>query len=119
MSDRLGRVPVQEKMAAFDGEIGGDGKFFAGAGPEQGAIVPDAESNLRPGQKGGAAANPVEQGELAGGTRRGLDCPGTGQGCWRTAGPGGGIRFGFARLHSKCSISCWTADLDRGGGLMI
>jgi len=31
-------------MAACDGQVGGDGQFFASAGNEQGAVVADAQT---------------------------------------------------------------------------
>jgi hypothetical protein len=44
MADGFGLMPVEAEVAAGDGEVGGDGEFFAGTRAEQGAVVADAES---------------------------------------------------------------------------
>ena len=78
MADGFGRVPVESKVAARDREIGGDGQLFARSGTKEGAIVADAELQLRSWGEGCAEANPLEQGQLtettgahAGGARAG------------------------------------------------
>jgi hypothetical protein len=37
-------VPVEAEVAAGDGEVGGDGQFFATAWAEQSAVVADSEA---------------------------------------------------------------------------
>ena len=44
------RVPVEAEVAAGDGEVGGDGQFFAWTRAKQGAIVADAEARERRGK---------------------------------------------------------------------
>jgi hypothetical protein len=58
VADRLRRVPVAAKVDVFEGEVGGDGDFFAGFGLEEGAVVADSEaqggaSGLFSGAEGG------------------------------------------------------------------
>ena len=43
MADGLWGVPAEAEVAAFDGEIGGDGEFVTGTRAEQGAVVADAQ----------------------------------------------------------------------------
>ena len=47
MSDGFGGVPVEMKVAALDGEVGGDDELFCGARSEHGAIVTDTDTYLR------------------------------------------------------------------------
>jgi hypothetical protein len=42
MANRFGGVPIEVEVAAFDGEIGGDGEFFIRSRTKDGAIVADA-----------------------------------------------------------------------------
>jgi hypothetical protein len=65
VADGLCRVPVEAEVAAGDREVGGYGELFAGGGTKDGAVVADAETQLRSGGLGGAEANPVEEGQLA------------------------------------------------------
>jgi hypothetical protein len=44
MADGFGRMPVEVEVAAGDGEVGGDGQFFAGTWPKQCAVVADAQT---------------------------------------------------------------------------
>jgi len=50
MADGLGSLPIEAKMAAGDGKIGGHGKLFAGADAEQRAVVADAETQCAAGE---------------------------------------------------------------------
>src|SRR5208283_1674097 len=47
MTDGFRRVPVERKMAAGDGKIGGQRQLLAGPEAKQGAIVADAEAQRR------------------------------------------------------------------------
>jgi hypothetical protein len=58
------RVPVQAEVPPCNGEIGGDSQFFASAGPDQGAIVANAEAQLVRGDASGPTPNTGEQGQL-------------------------------------------------------
>src|SRR6185437_13624358 len=64
-ADRFGRVPLELKMAAINGEIGGDGQLFAGTHAEQGAVVADAEAYFRLNGLSGASANPADDIDLS------------------------------------------------------
>jgi len=64
MANGFGRVPVEAEVAAGDGEVGGDGEFFAGTGTEQGAVVADAEAQEARGGLCRAAADLAEQGQF-------------------------------------------------------
>jgi hypothetical protein len=65
----LGRVPVEPKVAAGDGEVGGHGQFFAGTGGEQGAIVADAKAEAAARTACCPAAELTEQGKFADSSR--------------------------------------------------
>jgi hypothetical protein len=65
MADGFGRVPVEAEVAAGDGEVGGDGQFFAGTRTEQGAVVADAEAEDGAEGLGCAAADLAEQSQFA------------------------------------------------------
>ena len=43
VANGFGTLPVETEVAAFDGEIGGHGQLLAGAKPEQGAVVANAQ----------------------------------------------------------------------------
>jgi hypothetical protein len=45
MTDGFGWVPVELEVLALDGEVGGDGEFFAGTRAEEGAVVAYAEAD--------------------------------------------------------------------------
>jgi hypothetical protein len=64
MADCLGSVPVEAKVAAGDGEIGGDGQLLAWAEAKQGAVVANAQPQPGSGRFGRASANSGEQGQL-------------------------------------------------------
>ena len=51
-------------MTPGDGEVGGDGEFFAGTRAEQGAVVADAEAQEARGGLCRAAADLAEQGQF-------------------------------------------------------
>jgi hypothetical protein len=59
------RMPIETKVAAGNGEIGGDGHLLAGAQVEQGAVVADAESEAWR-LRGGPGANLAKDSQLAG-----------------------------------------------------
>ena len=63
MANRLGRMTIQEEMAAGDGEVGSDGQFLSGTRTKQRAVVADAEADA--GGLHGPAANLAEKGQLA------------------------------------------------------
>jgi hypothetical protein len=58
-------VPVEAEVATGDGEVGGDGQFFAGTGGKEGAVVADAEAEAAQRGAGGAAANLLKESEFA------------------------------------------------------
>jgi hypothetical protein len=65
MADGLGRMPVEAKVAAGDGEVGGDGQFFAGTRTDQGAVVADAQAENCSGGPARTAANQAQQSQFA------------------------------------------------------
>jgi hypothetical protein len=65
MANGFGGVPVEAKVAAGNGKVGGDGQFFSGTGGEQGAVVADAQPKAALGSACGAAANLEQNGEFA------------------------------------------------------
>jgi NAD(P)H-hydrate repair Nnr-like enzyme with NAD(P)H-hydrate epimerase domain len=65
MPHRFRRMPVEPEVAAGNGQIGGDGQFLARTWAEQGAIVADAQPQSAARRLRCAAADLVEQGELA------------------------------------------------------
>jgi hypothetical protein len=64
MADGFSRVPVESEVAAGNGEVGGDGQFFAGPQTEQRAVVTDAQAEDTSGLHGRPLANLTEQGEF-------------------------------------------------------
>jgi hypothetical protein len=65
VADGFGLVPVEAEVLAVDGEVGGDGDLFAGAGSQERAVVADAEAkaSLRP--EGRTAADAPQQSQFA------------------------------------------------------
>jgi hypothetical protein len=69
VADGFRLVPVEPKVAAGDGEVGGDGQFLAPARGHQGAVVANSQAkaaNLAAaGGMGSPLSNFCEQGEFA------------------------------------------------------
>ena len=67
MADGLRRVPVEAEVAAFDGEIGGNGQFFAWLEAEERAVVADPELDSGSGgrNRSGAGTNGLQQSQFA------------------------------------------------------
>jgi len=65
MADGFGRVQVELEVAARDGEVGGDGEFFAGAEAKQSAVVADAKAQIWGGLHCRPLADAREKGQLA------------------------------------------------------
>ena len=59
------RVPGAAKVAAFEGEVGGDEEFVTGRRGENGAVVADAEADGAGGR--GAGTDALDEEKLAGG----------------------------------------------------
>ena len=64
MADGFGRVPVEAKVAAGDGKVGGDGELFAGSVTKEGTVVADAELQLWILSVGGAKSDSTKQCQL-------------------------------------------------------
>jgi hypothetical protein len=66
-------MPVEAKVAAGNGEVGGHGQFLAGAKAKQGAIVADAQTEAA-GSPRNPASNLTEQSEFTLGYGTAGDC---------------------------------------------
>src|SRR5271166_3071982 len=123
MAYRLGRVPVEAEMTAFDGEVRGDGQLLAGAGAEQSAVVADAQTKDARGCLGRSVTDEAQQGQFAL-LVAGLEIGSPGSHFLRIGQDGGqgteGQRVDSIQVHSWLSKS-QNRDLDNSAyfGAMI